>query len=427
MSVFEQYLFEGSTSNEVSSYSGDIAEINNAEANGSSEATDSFESVPYAGRLEGMVVGIIQDNFERSVQSEGSFGDNTIFSSNASSDLDTERCGHMTASDAHSRPQSSRSCPLSITTCSSVFMELDEDHGQLAEQESLDVFSFQSSLLDSSFSMTPINMVDSRHGPNESSYTGGSSAENHRVNHRQLIECQTERVQPSALFSILYPPVLLDALGLYVNRSEAGGNNTDWFSNFTEPDWDDFHARAKMVLQTLSSNIMKPVHRLPPMPPREIEGLSIVTDEMSTAVPATLIPSLLICPICQNAIIGALTLDCECGTNVCTACWEYRSATRPLEGPTFDLAYDLEYTVIPSNGGGSHQECPCCLGAVQNVLGCVALDVAILRVVENLDRKYVSFQRYVATSASSLLVALRSLTCLPCRFHRENPDPIISD
>lgn len=387
MSVFEQYLFEGPNSNAVSSYCGDSAEINNTPADASSEAAEHFESVSYR-RLEGMVVGSFQDNFERSVDEgeESSFGDQTILSSNASSDLlAAERYGHVTASDVPPPLQPSRSCPLSITTCSSVFMELDE-RGQLSDQESLDAFSFQSSLLDSSFSMTPINMVDSQPGSNESSNAGAE-------NHRQLIEYQVGRVQPSALSVIRNPPVLLTALGLRAKGRDAGGNNTDWFSNFTESDWDNFHARAKMVLRSLPSTNIRPVCRLPPMPPRENEGLSVATDERSTAVPVTLIPSSLICPICQNAIIGALTLDCECGINVCTACWEYTSVTKPVEGSTFDLAYDLEYTFIPSFGGGYRQECPCCLGVVQNSIGCTALDVAILRIVENLDRKYVSFQR----------------------------------
>ena len=352
--------------------------LNSAQADGSREDADLIGE-----SIDGMAAATLPDPGEDSVYSEGegdSFGEQTILSSNAS----FEDYDHATSSDvAPPRLRPSPSSPLSIATCSSVYMEVDGEGLLGNHQESPNTFSIRSSLFDSSFFMSSIDI-------------GSQNAENKRLSSMNSLaasQIQTLEEKPSALPLVQHPPLLLATLGFLRLPWLKGEHNTDWFSDFTEEDWDRFYARANVVLRSHLPAVVKPVHRLPPLPPPRTADLIVRTDEKPLPVPAALVSSLLVCVLCRDVIVGALTLDCECGTNVCTACWEYRSVTKLATRPSLDLAYHLDYTVIPSNENGTMQsDCPCCLRVVHRPLACNALDVAILRIVEGLDKEHSSFQ-----------------------------------
>jgi len=148
-----------------------------------------------------------------------------------------------------------------------------------------------------------------------------------------------------------------------------------WFCRFTDTDWEQLREVAKALLDATSPprNMMLP---LPPSPPEHTyEGVGQATNELSSNSfrDQDVVSSSLICPYCNQIIVGALTLDCGC--TVCHSCWE--------ESEAFSMDPD-NLTDVEAYVWVNGQHCKKCRSIVHSTIPCPALDVAICQVVENL-------------------------------------------
>jgi hypothetical protein len=101
-----------------------------------------------------------------------------------------------------------------------------------------------------------------------------------------------------------------------------------WFARFTEQDWLNFRRDADMVMTALNPGNLEP--SLLPLPPAAPTLPAASIEEAYYASDA--LPSAFICPLCDDAIVGATTLDCTCPqSTMCLSCWEAYH-TNMLEG-----------------------------------------------------------------------------------------------
>lgn len=443
-------MFEGSTVNGVlvSNFSGDDNDEDNVNQTSSSSPSDetnpreesfSFDNASLSEEttreiLEGMIISVSADDTTQSedtqanvgntnlvsVASASSFGDQTILSSTASDIAVPEAEYHSELRNAllqvagPRQPLPRQQHPLSISTASSVFMQVDE-HGrsipQVVDHVSLTSLSFEPTLLDSSFTLEPM-ILDLQTAATDDDSDASSCAASTLGNEQQLVAYDSSRRVTLIERVRGIPPALLRALNLVrpgIKNVDARPTGMHWYETFTEEDWEDFRSRANMVLRCLQCTSPTPRHhlrglyRLPPLPPPQnaVEQRLLATTVKKSSNPSTFLPESFICSICNDAIVGALTLDCECGINVCMACWEYTSIAKRSgdNSAGYELASQLGFTVISSEDDAvgtcteSPQRCPSCSQMVHRPLVCNALDVAILQVVQNLDRKHFTFQR----------------------------------
>jgi hypothetical protein len=163
-----------------------------------------------------------------------------------------------------------------------------------------------------------------------------------------------------------------------------------WYAQFNDTDWDDLRRRVQIAQRSLYSP--PTVVRTFPLPPR-IPALVCpchdnhdIMEEASNAEKALQcgFPSCFLCPLCQDVLVGAISLECGCQSQVCASCWEYRCvAKRQLSQEPLQLALELDYVIVPptSTRQAQHQYkspiCPCCYQDVDDFRPCHALDVAI--------------------------------------------------
>jgi hypothetical protein len=180
-----------------------------------------------------------------------------------------------------------------------------------------------------------------------------------------------------------HDPVTFVAVANHLMRDCVNGDN--WYTRFTEYDWEQFRDVAKMVLSILEPPLA--LLPLPPAPPAAHlpTGEDSLDDSYSYCAEDHL-PSNFVCPLCKDVIVGALTLECGCVSSaVCSCCWE-----KHTQGP-HDMSDQLGYIWV------DQKECPSCHGNVNSNVPCHALDVAILQIVQSLsteDDKTESLKRH---------------------------------
>jgi hypothetical protein len=146
----------------------------------------------------------------------------------------------------------------------------------------------------------------------------------------------------------------------------------NWYSHFSEQDWNQFHQVARMILASLEP----PTRRLalPPSPPQAPPA------SVSSGVayrPADILTASFVCPLCSESIVGAFALDCGCeASTVCSPCW----AQQLHGGCSQAMVDDSGFVWVEQSGA----DCPTCHATVHTGVPCHALDVAILQIVQNL-------------------------------------------
>ena len=104
------------------------------------------------------------------------------------------------------------------------------------------------------------------------------------------------------------------------------------------------------------------------------------------------LPKEFICPLCKDIIIGAVVLDCRCRESTCCmACIEKVRKNAQLlnsEEKECDEEEDEEFVLVKTPPTASDRKralsCPSCHVTYNNIVQCNPLDVAILKVVQNL-------------------------------------------
>jgi hypothetical protein len=169
-----------------------------------------------------------------------------------------------------------------------------------------------------------------------------------------------------------------------------------WYDRLvSDSDWEEFRIGAHTVLKAiLKPNSEKNENRLlplPPNPPTTDMLLFASTDHPKVLYSAKdhVAPEI-VCQICNDVMVGAMKLDCECSSGmVCASCWD--------EGEFGDPAiFDKEREECSTRRSPEYAErmdfvwvenskqCPCCQKRVQSTTTCHALDVAILHIVRDL-------------------------------------------
>lgn len=436
MSEIAQFLFESTplsctADREEEEASNDVAGEELEES--VSLATNNSGS-SYGDMVEGMVIGMLDrssNDFHREGEdsvttSTSMYEGQTVVSSVSSGDFQAQPQFPPTRATIAPRESFSASHPLSISTCPSLFLsELDNeweiDHEEQEEERpaqashDLDPLSLQSSLLDDSFSFPSVNQ-----SPNISEVQEFNTAADASTSTYGGARAATGGITSNPPFSTSAAVVLRQASpftiasNAYQQRNRPCPATKSWFSSFTEEDWTEFRKRALLLVEAVTlppstaTSFPGSRYQLPPRPPPpaslEDEELLVPATEGAATVDASqVLQSCFVCPLCQDAIVGALTLDCDCGVTVCMACWEYRCTvqTRDIagDGSCFDFAHEYGYTIVPqhanrdSNTRPKQERCPCCCQIVQNPLPSHALDVALLHVVRQLGGRNRSFQR----------------------------------
>ena len=165
---------------------------------------------------------------------------------------------------------------------------------------------------------------------------------------------------------------------------------SEWYAHFTEADWEALRHRAQTAMKSLFSIPPRPrdgrSYQMPPRPPALIhqEGTAAHPDAAATQATECGLPSCFLCPFCKDVIVGAVTLDCGCQTNVCAACWEYHSVSQAgmhRQGLQ-QFAQELDFVIVPClRQDETITTCPCCHQSVHDPLACHALDVAIAQIM----------------------------------------------
>lgn len=322
-----------------------------------------------------------------------SFGGQTILSSAPSDTILAVRVGQT---DTNPWPATGRTnYPLSVSTASSCYIDMDavvennNNTGSIPRQDSFASLSFHASSIDSSIEV-----------------------EDH-LESTELVSPYSiaDQMRSTASFPSLDGyhsalPLKSTAIVMPHHRQRNGGNlqrQLNWYAQFNEEDWDNLRQRAKMAMRALNGppsprtpSSLRPFC-LPPNPPDIQHEAALASPAISLqelGAPRSL-PDCFVCAICSSAIVGALTLDCGCGTTVCSACWEYRSVSVTSEGETYALARDLDYEIVPAKSipTEENKRCPCCWQSVHCPIPCHALDVAILEMVKGMGAEYAQFQQ----------------------------------
>lgn len=157
-----------------------------------------------------------------------------------------------------------------------------------------------------------------------------------------------------------------------------------WYNRFSESDWDQFRIAAKAILSVLEPRAKSPpLLPLPPTPPPAALlrlGPSSGRGRQVSYCAEDHLPNDFVCSLCKDVIVGAITLDCDCGpATVCALCWENGPGTE--DGRiSQDFADQMGFVWIEK----ASSRCPCCDGNVNSKVHCHALDVAILHIINDL-------------------------------------------
>lgn len=317
-----------------------------------------------------------------------SFGGQTILSSDPSA-------ATLGEANAGVRPVLEASSPffsvgaLSISTAESFILDLGEQPTDAVTAPSNASLSLQPSLLDSA-----VTLSTTCSNSHQQSISLRTEQDRSLVSYEDVTDSRDVTIRGSAFTTRNSRTIL----------SQRNYSERAWYAHFSEEDWQQLRRTAKMALKALnlgysstnSWSILRP-EILPPLPPDQfvMEGESHSAEIYADIL--LYLPTSFICPYCQDALVGALTLDCDCHANICTACWEYHLAKKRFNyDPGFILARSLDYEVVPVHGctqGHTMQDidCPFCSQQVDNPLPCHALDVAILHIIQNFSPRETAF------------------------------------
>eukprot|EP00980_Cylindrotheca_fusiformis_P023837 scaffold11043_cov122-Cylindrotheca_fusiformis.AAC.4 len=165
--------------------------------------------------------------------------------------------------------------------------------------------------------------------------------------------------------------------------------------NFTSSEWqnhdeDEYEYESAIGDDPTAAllSIVEPPKKLLPVPPAPLknhESDSVSTEDCSYCA-RDYLPDHFICKLCNDVIVGALSLNCGCASStVCSLCWE--ANTSPLqESGSADLKKKLNYVWV-DKGEQAHPSCPSCNASIKSNINCHALDVAIFQILLNLPVK----------------------------------------
>lgn len=129
-------------------------------------------------------------------------------------------------------------------------------------------------------------------------------------------------------------------------------------------------------------SIVEPPRKLLPIPPAPLKAApsDIINGEYQAD---EYLPENFICKLCNDVIVGALSLNCGCASStVCSHCWETRKPSN--ETPAAKEVVDKLGYVMVRDGQDSLPSCPSCRQSIVSEINCHALDVAIFQIVLNL-------------------------------------------
>ena len=187
---------------------------------------------------------------------------------------------------------------------------------------------------------------------------------------------RTPTSRQSSLSTDGHDPVTFRAVANNLMRESVNGG--EWYTRFTEYDWEQFRSVAKMILTALEPKAkLLPLPPAPPSIPDSNDATSLEVDSDSISASTRLgdiLPSNFVCPLCNDVIVGARTLDCGCASsNVCSSCWEEHNENARK------MSDQMNYVWI------DRKNCPSCHAPVNTSVPCHALDVAILQIVQDLS------------------------------------------
>lgn len=335
------------SSSDGSCTTGSVAsESNGLQSDGSYNSIGYQE--PIAGLPPGTFVEIYRERQGHAQESEDESFSGTILSSAASSQAYITPPSAAQSYDAWAispHPEIAVGNPLSVSTTESIY----RNEGSLAPAS-----HDGSSLTDDSFlslrpSMVHSSMIDESHGlPSDES-----------VDTRESSEPAQQHGRESFLN--------------VASRLSVEGAEGAWFSRFSDRDWIKFRGEADMVL-----NALEPPQTDSPPPRSAPPNVPIVPADVPENMSYNardVLPEAFLCSLCEDVIVGAITLSCACPqSTVCKRCWD-ASRTLVVDGekgePTF--------TVVNVNSA-----CPFCHKNVEQAVPCHALDAAILYCVKSL-------------------------------------------
>lgn len=146
----------------------------------------------------------------------------------------------------------------------------------------------------------------------------------------------------------------------------------------SDSDWDRFRATSKDLLPFISEDsesVSQCPLPLPPRPTGRVSGRVSPNESLRAMYKAgDHLPSEFICGICKDVLVGACILDCNCSSStVCITCWEDGDRNQQ------DFAKRMDFVWVEES-----KKCPSCHSNSETKVYCNALDVAILRIIQDL-------------------------------------------
>ncbi len=189
-------------------------------------------------------------------------------------------------------------------------------------------------------------------------------------------------------------------------------NPAIWYEGFDDGDWEQFRQVGQMVLNaildpernTSSSSAANNTTSAPRL------VLALTDDDLSETGPTMsessppppspsgavkaqdVLPAALLCPLCQDVMVGATVLDCGCAASaVCAMCWQahvdfyntHPQATTIIADQVVESGFiwvsaaSPPPTPAPPASASSLSSCPTCQQPVHRVVVCHALEAAI--------------------------------------------------
>jgi hypothetical protein len=452
MSVFAEFLFDGSTTTSSSSRSDPAVHNHNnddeddlttsASVGNNNNYLASSWSTEYGDLLEGMVVGLLEMQQETSHQQQqqqhqqhhqqreeetsndedsASYFDGRTIVSSSPSEVTMGEDPIINGQARVSRVPSYTALSLSTASSNFLTIEQDQDH----DVASLDPSVSQSNDVpwrNNNFLSFRTGVIPSIHGIMRNNANTIETVTITTNNSSDDTRLSRDLVPSTAMVTTTTPARVLAS-------SSSSNPRTVWYDQFNDADWDAFRKRVQMIQRSLvgplvttrTTTTTKPTMRILPLPPRipalvwddhgninnSIHSNGIIVREeedaemVSNAEKALQcgLPDCFLCPLCQDILVGAISLDCGCQTHVCAACWEYRCCIvqrqqeQRNEQPSLQLtlALELDYVLVPVprttrqelQQQQQHRKspiCPCCYQEIigqEELRGCHALDVAI--------------------------------------------------
>eukprot|EP00934_Nitzschia_sp_Nitz4_P000783 Nitzschia sp. Nitz4//scaffold1_size375055//291784//293112//NITZ4_000315-RA/size375055-processed-gene-0.384-mRNA-1//1//CDS//3329541162//783//frame0 len=142
-----------------------------------------------------------------------------------------------------------------------------------------------------------------------------------------------------------------------------------WYARFTDFDWEQLREVARVALAiTGPASGRVPV---PPNPPTVSGQIACSHSSGPKYNAKDYLPPPYICLDCQDALVGALTLDCGC--TVCSSCWEAKTAACSFTSEPDGFVWV------------DKRPCPYCNKAVNSTDHSYGLDMLIVQAIQNLD------------------------------------------